>query len=215
MWSSLSICHLYCVEDAFKGKTPKKAFFNIALKLHVHWFIQYKKTNHLAAGCTSVFSRGTIKPPRQRSTPFFHEVHDELTILWHTPPLVLHPSFCFRCSHISWRHWRERIRAPARSGWVRGHASLPVHGYRMEGKGEPSIQAVHQHLLDAYTRWLDKRLRRYTLQLCFRSSRLRCSPARKPVWMQLHSGTWIAQQTWPWPSQRWVRHRTRPSSSAT
>ncbi len=31
--------------------------------------------NHLAAGWTSVFSWGTIKPPRQGSSPFFPEVH--------------------------------------------------------------------------------------------------------------------------------------------
>ncbi len=115
----------------------------------------YPLRSHLAAGCTSVFSRDSIKPPANAHPPSSPEVHDELTILWHPPPL--HPSFCFRCSHISWRHWRERIRASAPSGWVRGRASLPVHGYRMEGKGEPSIQAVHQHLLDASTRRLDKK----------------------------------------------------------
>ncbi len=36
------------------------------------------------------------------------------------------------------------------------------------------------------TRRLDKRLQRYTLWLCSRSSRPRCSPVRKH-WMQLHS----------------------------
>ncbi len=53
----------------------------------------------------------------------------------------------------------------------------------------PSRAEPHLHSLDAPTRRLDKRLQRYTLRLCSRSSRPRCLPMRKPVWMQLHSGT--------------------------
>ncbi len=60
----------------------------------------------------------------------------------------------------------------------------------------PSRAEPHLHSLDAPTRWLDKRLQRCTLWLCSRSFRPRCSPVRKPVWMQLHSGTWGAWQTW-------------------
>ncbi len=41
--------------------------------------------SHLAAGWNIFFSQGAIKPPGQRSSPFFPEVHDELTISWHTP----------------------------------------------------------------------------------------------------------------------------------
>ncbi len=57
------------------------------------------------------------------------------------PLLILHPSFCFRCSHIRWRHWRKRIRAPASSGWVCGRTSLlAIH---------PSLVEPHLHSLDA------------------------------------------------------------------
>ncbi len=91
----------------------------------------------------------------------------------------------------------EKGNSACTSGWVRGPTSMPAHGYRMEAEGEPSVQTVHLHLLDVHTRQLDKRLWRCTLRRYFRSSRTRCSPVRKPVWMQLHSGTWGAWQTWP------------------
>ncbi len=67
-----------------------------------------------------------------------------------SPLLVSQPFFYFRCSHISWRRWRERIWAPVSSGWVRGRTSLPAHGYWMEGEGESSVQAVQSHIC---TRW--------------------------------------------------------------
>ncbi len=91
--------------------------------------------SHLAAGWMSGFSRGTIKTSTNAGPP---------KILVRPLP-VSHPSFCFYCSHISWCRWRERIRAPAPSGWVCGHTSLPVHCYWMEGVGEPSVQAVPSH----------------------------------------------------------------------
>ncbi len=108
--------------------------------------------SHLAAGWTSVFSRGAIKAPCQSSSPFFPEVHTSSRYYGTAPPLVSHPSFCFSCSHIHWWCWRKRIRAPASSGWVWGRTSMPAHCYRMEGEGEPSIQAVLQsHIC---TRWM-------------------------------------------------------------
>ncbi len=66
------------------------------------------------------------------------------------PLLISHPSFFFSCSNICWRRWRKRIRAPASSGWVCGCTPLPAHSYRMEGEGEPSIQAVQSYIC---TRW--------------------------------------------------------------
>ncbi len=71
--------------------------------------------SHLAAGWTSVFSWGAIKPPSQRSfpsSPKFIRAHDIMA----RPPLFSHPSICFSCSHIRWWRWRKRIRAPASSG---------------------------------------------------------------------------------------------------
>ncbi len=70
------------------------------------------------------------------------------------PPLISHPTFCFSCSHIRCRCWRKRIRAPACSGWVCGRTSLPAHSYRMEGEGEPAIQAAQSHICTRWTRLL-------------------------------------------------------------
>ncbi len=68
------------------------------------------------------------------------------------PPLVSHPSFCFSCSQICWRHWRKRIWAPASSGWVCGRTSLPAHSSQMDGEGKPSVQAVQRHICTHWTR---------------------------------------------------------------
>ncbi len=75
------------------------------------------------------------------------EQHDlELTKSWRAP----YSSRICPSAHISWRRWRERIQAPAPSGWVPGCASLPVHGCWMKGVGEPSVQTVQSHIC---TRW--------------------------------------------------------------
>ncbi len=75
-------------------------------------------------------------------------------ILWDAPPLLSHLSFCFSCSHIRWRLWRKRIRAPAASGWVCGRTSLPDHSFRMKGEGEPFVQATQSHICTRWTRLL-------------------------------------------------------------
>ncbi len=142
--------------------------------------------SHLAAGWTSVFSRvGPLsQPPPQRSSPFFPEVHDELTISWNAPH-----SSCIRPS-------ASAALTSVDGAEEKGYERLPPIAWKAKA-GELSVQAVHLHSLDRPTRWLDKRHLRYNLQLCFRSSRPRCSPVRKPVRIQLHSGTWGARQTWP------------------
>ncbi len=60
----------------------------------------------------------------------------------------------------------------------------------------PSCAEPHVHSLDAPTWRPDKRLQRFTRWLCSRSSRPRCLPMRKPVWIQPLSGTWGARQNW-------------------
>ncbi len=105
--------------------------------------------SHLAAGWMSVFSQGAIKSPTNTcppSSPTFVWAHDILVC----PPLVSHTSLCFSCSNICWRCWIKRIRAPASSGWVCGHTSLLAHSYQIEGKAEPSVQAVQSYIC---TRW--------------------------------------------------------------
>ncbi len=94
------------------------------------------------------FLPGHHQALRQSSSPFFPEVHDELTKSWRAPY-----SSCIRLSASAALTSvdGERIRAPAPSGWVRGHTSLPAPGYRIEGEGEPSVQAVQSHIC---TRWM-------------------------------------------------------------
>ncbi len=87
----------------------------------------------------------TLLPLLPQSTRQAHEIVAR-------PLLISHLSFCFSCSHIYWRHWRKRIRAPASSGWVCGRTSLPAHSYRMEGEGEPSVQSVQSHIRTRWTR---------------------------------------------------------------
>ncbi len=131
---------------------------------------------HLTAGCTNDFSQGAINPPANAHPPSSPKYKTN-QIVAH-PLLISHPSFCLLCPHLHWQRWREGIREPVPSGWV--------HGWKARAsRAEPLL-----HSLDAPTRQLDKRLRRCTLWLCSRSSRPRCSPVRRPVLMQLHSGTW-------------------------
>ncbi len=95
------------------------------------------------------FLTGRYQVPHQRSSPFFPEVRTSSRYSG-MPPLVSHTSLCFSCSNICWRCWIKGIRAPASSGWVCGHTSLLAHSYRIEGKAEPSIQAVQSYIC---TRW--------------------------------------------------------------
>ncbi len=98
------------------------------------------------------FLPGLHQAPRQRSSPFFPKEKGHQIVA--RPLLVSHPSFCLSCPHLRWWRWRVGIWAPAPSGWVRGHASLPTQGYWMEGEGEPSVQAMQSHFCTRWTRLL-------------------------------------------------------------
>ncbi len=100
------------------------------------------------------FLMGCCQRPPPTLVPLLSRSSYELTILWHAPPFVSHLSFCFSYSHIRWRRWRKRIRAPASSERVCGHTSMPAHSYRMEGEGEPSVQAVQSHICTLWMRLL-------------------------------------------------------------
>ncbi len=84
--------------------------------------------------------------------------------------------------------------------WMSPWPHISAHPQLSDGRRgraiRPSRVEPHLHSLDAPTQWLDKRLRRCTLWLCSRSSRPICLLVKKPVWMQLRSGTWGAWQTW-------------------
>ncbi len=147
--------------------------------------------SHLAAGWTSGFSQGAIKPlanarppsslksmtsSLNRDTPPTYLASALL------PPLPSHQLTALKRKDMSaCPHWMSLCPCiPARqrlSDGRRGRATRP-------SRAEPRL-----HSLDAPTRRLDKRPLHCTLWLCSRSSRPRCSPVRRPVWMQLHSGT--------------------------
>ncbi len=83
--------------------------------------------------------------PRQRSSPFFPEVHEELTKSWSAPYSSRNcPSASAALTSIDGAEEKgyERLHP---TGWVRGHASLPTQGYWMEGEGEPYVHAVQSH----------------------------------------------------------------------
>ncbi len=174
--------------------------FNHAVIIARDWFVQDKKNKPMHGSGERSSGYAARKNGRgvwlynqlpatlsqisslQRRTPFFPEVHYKLTKSWHAPYSSRLPSFCFSCSHIRWRRWRKRIWAPASSGWVCGCTSLS------DGRQGPAIRPSRVkpllYSLDAPTWWLDKRLQCFTQWLCSRSSRPRCSPMRKPVWIQ-------------------------------
>ncbi len=71
--------------------------------------------------------------------------------------------------------------------WMSPWPRISAHPRLSDGRRgwaiRPSRAEPLLHLLDAPTLWLDRRFRRCTLWLCFRSSRPRCSPVRMLVWM--------------------------------
>ncbi len=118
--------------------------------------------SHLTAGWMSVFSRDAIKPPRQRSSPFFPEVLTSSRYCG-TPPIRLASVLLLQLlSHLLivlkkkdtstcllwislWPHISAR---PQLSDGRRGRA---IH---------PSRAEPNRHSLDTPTRRLDKRLQR-------------------------------------------------------
>ncbi len=128
------------------------------------------------------FLPGCHQSPRQRSSPFFPEVQDKVTKSWRA----------LYSSHI--RPSAFSALTSIDSAEEKGYKNLsPLDESMDRRRGQairPSRAEPLLHSLDAPTLQLDKRLRRCTLWLCSRSSRPRCSPVRRPVLMQLHSGTW-------------------------
>ncbi len=59
-----------------------------------------------------VFSHGALSSPPPTLVLLLPQSSWRAHDIVACPPLLLHPSFCFRCSYISWRHWRERICLP-------------------------------------------------------------------------------------------------------
>ncbi len=113
-----------------------------------------------------------------------------------------------------WATWFRSVQVTARrslsASWQMLSMSSGSNGLRWGAISQQAggvfshwaLSEPHLHSLDAPTLRLDKRLQHCTLWLCSRSSRPRCTPVRKPVWMQLHSGTWGAWQTWLYASPK-------------
>ncbi len=164
--------------------------------------------SHLAAGWTSVFSWGAIKPPtKARTPPKFIQAHDIVA----SPPTCLASVIQLQfLSHLLTALMKKDKRTCLlwMSLWPHISARPQLSDRRRGRVIHPSRAELHLHSLDAPTRRVDKLLQRCTLWLCSRSSNPRCSPVRKPVWMQLHSGTWGAWQTWLYaPPSRCPSHR--------
>ncbi len=138
-----------------------------------------------------MFSHRALSSPRQRSSPSFPKVHRS-SRYYGTPPTHLASALLLQLlshlltalkkkdtsTYLFWMSlWPHISARPQLSDGRRGRAIRPNHA------------GPHLHSLDTPTRRLDKRLQCCTLWLCSRSSMPRCSPVRKPVWMQLHSGT--------------------------
>ncbi len=131
-------------------------------------------------------------------SPFFPEVHDELTKSWCAPySSRIRPSASVSLTSVDGAEEKGYEHLPPLDESVATHLCLPTAFERKARASHSSKRAEpHLHSLDAPTRRLDKRLQRFTRWLCSRSSRPRCSPMRKPVWIQPLSGTWGARQTW-------------------
>ncbi len=67
------------------------------------------------------------------------------------PLLCSPPYFCFIRPHHNWRRWRKGVREDASTGWVSGCTSLPTHCHRLEGKGQPPVQAMQDHFSARWT----------------------------------------------------------------
>ncbi len=137
---------------------------------------------------TSGFSQGTIRLSANARPP---SLYDELTKLWRTPTrlsstlqlqLLSHPLTVLKIKDTSTCLLKMNL-------WLHISVRPQLSDGRRRRAIRPSCAEPHLPSLDAPTRWWDKRLQHFTQWLCSRSSRPRCSPVRKPVWIQPLSGT--------------------------
>ncbi len=137
------------------------------------------------------FLMGRYQAPRQRSSPLFPEVHMSSRYCG-TPPTPLASVLLLQLlSHLLTALKKKDMSTCLlwMSLWPHISARPPLLNGRRGRAIHPSRTESHLHSLDVPTRRLDKWLQCCTLWLCSRSSRPRCLPVRKPVWMQLHPRT--------------------------
>ncbi len=155
--------------------------------------------SHLAAGWMSGFSRGAIKPPASARPPSSQK-YLRSSLNRGTPPTHLTSVFLLPPSSppLTALKRRETSTWPL---WMSPWPHISAHPSLSDGrKGwaiRPSRAELRLHSLDTYSAAGQAASALHSLWLCSRSSRPRCLPVRRPVSMQLHSGTWEAQRTWP------------------
>ncbi len=97
------------------------------------------------------FLPGRRQAPQQRPSPFFPEVHDELTRSWRSPYSARLRTSASSALTYGWRRWRKGIWEDASTGWVSGCTSLPTHCHRLEGEGQSPVQAMQDHFSARWT----------------------------------------------------------------
>ncbi len=137
------------------------------------------------------FLPGHHQALRQSSSPFFPEVHDELTKSWRAPySSRICPSTSAALTSINGAEEKGYEHLPPLDEFVVAHICPPT-----EGTGETSIQAVQSYICTHWTRLLNGWTACFSaaldvqVLLCFRSFKQRCTPMRMPVWILPHSGT--------------------------
>ncbi len=80
------------------------------------------------------FLPGRRQAPQQRPSPFFPEVHDELTRSWRSPYSARLRTSASSSPHHNWRRWRKEVWEDASTRWVSGCTSLPTHCHRLKAK---------------------------------------------------------------------------------
>ncbi len=145
------------------------------------------------------FLPGRRQAPQQRPSPFFPEVHDELTRSWRSPYSArLRTSASSTLTIIDGAEEKRYERMPQLDESVAAHLCPPTAiGRRRRPVNCPSHAGPLQHSLDAPTLQLDRRLRRSTLWRFYRSIRPSSSLPQTSLSLILRlSGSWEVQQTW-------------------
>ncbi len=117
----------------------------------------------------------------QRSSPFFPEVHNELTKSWRAPYLShIRPSTSAALNSVDGAEEKGHKHLLPLDESIAAHLCPPrAIGWK----------ARATHSLDTPTQRLDILLQRCFRWLCFRSFKPRCLPTRRLVWILPHSGT--------------------------
>ncbi len=98
------------------------------------------------------FLPGHHQALRQCLSPFFPEVHKDLTRSWCSPySSRIRPSASVAHTSVDGAEEKGNKHLP---WWVCGRTSLPAHSNRMEDEGEPFVQAVQSHICTCWMRLL-------------------------------------------------------------